>query len=172
MPRGVYARKKVKSTKGGRKLIAAAKQAVVFARTGKGGRIVKPRRRNNPGVVDIPTISASALRSSISDTPTDNGSALVSKVGNMAAGFSGDKMLEADKIRYVVVNDDFEIVDGDSYPSMEAAVLAAKDAGKEHMEDTDRDDSDHYVYQMVAKVECMKPTQVETVVSVVGSSPA
>lgn len=160
MPRGV--KKAAKSTKGGRKLIASAQSKPV-----RTTRV----RRNNPGVVDIPTISASALRSSISDRPTPDGGALVSKIGNMTAGFCGDKMLEADKIRYVVVNDDFEIVDGDSYPTMEAAVLAAKDAGKEYIDGCERDNSDHYVYQMVAKVECTRPTEVSSVVSVVGPSP-
>ncbi len=67
MPRGVYDRKKVKSTKGGRKLIKAAKSALKYVRTGKGGRTYTPRRRNTPGVHDdIPTISRSALTSSIS----------------------------------------------------------------------------------------------------------
>lgn len=67
MPRGVYDRKKVKSTKGGRKLIAAAKQALAHAKR----PVSRPkRRRSNPGVVDdplgIPTISKSSLvRSSI-----------------------------------------------------------------------------------------------------------
>lgn len=63
MPRGVYDRSKVKSTKSGRKLIAAAKQALVHAK----------KTRNHPGVHDdqIPTIDRSQLvRSEITTRPS------------------------------------------------------------------------------------------------------
>lgn len=157
MPRGVYSRKKSTPKKA-----AAPKRPVS-----------RPRRksRNTPGVVDIPTISASSLRSSISDTPAETGGALVTKLSAAPSSFSGDKMLDASEVLYAVLDHDNDCVDSTTHRSMEAAVEVAKEYCEEHMDNEGHDDCNAYIYQLVATVECEKPTGVKTTVSVLGASP-
>lgn len=148
MPRGVYARKKTDH-----KIVRGLKQAVKHARTPKMAAS-GTRRKRNP--TEIPTISRSALQSSISETPTPNtGATLVSHVVTAIPD-----TIRQDEVQYAVFGSDGDDVDWnnhiDSGNSLDAMIASAEETANDNDEPT-------FVVQIVAIIERQKGTRVRRI---------
>jgi hypothetical protein len=143
-------------------MIEGAKQALAHAK--KKEPAVQPRKRrraNNAGVQEIPTIERSTLRSSIAEVPAG---ALISKIICEA------RVLVHHPSDFIVVDEDREHIYG-TFTTVERAIEQAKCEGKEYIDNNDTDCT-IFVYQLVAKVDCEKPSDVISTVSMIGNSPA